>query len=279
MTSRLDSALVRRGLVPSRTKAVLLVQAGRVRVAGQVVQKASFPVPDDSAVEVLAGDDYVSRAAIKLRGALSALGGDMPTVAGLRCLDVGASTGGFTEVLLRSGAEHVIALDVGHDQLAPPLRTDSRVTVMEGYNARDLVVESLPWRPDLVVADVSFISLTLLLPALRRVSSPTTTLLLMVKPQFEVGRERLGAGGVVRDPALRVQAVINVAEAAHREGLLMRGVCASSLPGPHGNVEYFLLLTVGTQQIPALSDAQHQDIHRAVVAVPQFTTQTAGSQQ
>lgn len=161
-------------------------------------------------------------------------------MAGRRCLDAGASTGGFTDVLLRRGAEHVVAVDVGHDQLLPWLRADPRVTVREGVNVRHLRPGDVDPAPDLVVGDLSFISLTLVLPGLLAVAAPGADLLLMVKPQFEVGRERLGSGGVVRDPRLRADAVVAVAEAAVGLGARPRAVVASPLPGPHGNVEYFL---------------------------------------
>ncbi len=261
---RLDAALVHRGLAGSRTKAAALVHSGRVRVSGAVRQRPASQVFEEDTLEVLAGDDYVSRAAVKLKGVLDALGADAPEITGRRCLDVGASTGGFTQVLLQAGASQVIALDVGHDQLADTLRADPRVTVMEGHNARALTPEALPWLPEVIVADVSFISLTLILPALRRVCTDSTAVLVMVKPQFEVGRARLGSGGVVRDPRLRTQAVIDVAEAAHREGLGVRGVCASSLPGPHGNIEYFLSLAVAPGSLPVLSEGQRQEIRRSV---------------
>jgi 23S rRNA (cytidine1920-2'-O)/16S rRNA (cytidine1409-2'-O)-methyltransferase len=165
-----------------------------------------------------------------------------PQVAGAFCADLGASTGGFTDVLLRRGADHVVAVDVGHDQLVPTLRADDRVTVVEGFNVRDLTPADLAQPPDLVVADLSFISLTLVLPAVASVLRPGAQALLMVKPQFEVGRERLGSGGVVRDPVLHAEAVRTVAHAADRVGLRTRAVVPSSLPGPSGNREFFLWL-------------------------------------
>ena len=239
---RLDAELVRRGLARSRQQAAELVAEGRVSVRGQVATKPATQVETSDAVvvaEASTGPDYVSRGAHKLVGALEAFG--VP-VQGRRCLDAGASTGGFSDVLLRRGAGHVVAVDVGYGQLAWSVRSDERVTVLDRTNVRTLTPEQVAPAPDLVVADLSFISLTLVLPALAACSSPEADLLLMVKPQFEVGRERLGAGGVVRDPALRAQAVVDVAESARAAGLAVHGCVASPLPGPSGNVEYFLWL-------------------------------------
>ncbi|WP_019137383.1 TlyA family RNA methyltransferase [Cellulomonas massiliensis] len=244
MTTRLDAELVRRGLARSRGHAATLVASGRVRVDGHVATRGAVAVGPERALEVAADDDpgYASRAGHKLAGALDALGPDGPAVAGRLCLDAGASTGGFTDVLLRRGAGRVVAVDVGHDQLRPELRADERVDVREGVNVRDLRPGDLP-AAELVVADLSFISLTLVLPALVAVSAPDADLLLMVKPQFEVGRERLGSGGVVRDPRLRAEAVVAVAGAARAAGLRVLAVVPSPLPGPSGNVELFLWLT------------------------------------
>jgi 23S rRNA (cytidine1920-2'-O)/16S rRNA (cytidine1409-2'-O)-methyltransferase len=247
-STRVDAELVRRGLARSRRHAAELVASGRVRVAGRAVAKPSAAVADGQAVAVAPGPDpeheYASRAALKLAGALDALarvpGG--PQVGGAFCADLGASTGGFTDVLLRRGAAHVAAVDVGHDQLVPALRADDRVTVVEGFNVRDLTPADLAQPPDLVVADLSFISLTVVLPAVAGVLRPGSQALLMVKPQFEVGRERLGSGGVVRDPVLRVEAVRGVALAAAHAGLRTRAVVPSPLPGPSGNREFFLWL-------------------------------------
>ena len=243
--ARLDSELVRRGLARSRRHAGELIGAGRVRVDGTVTTKSAASVGPDQAVEVEPvgeGPDYASRAGHKLAGALDALGPQAPVVRGRRCLDAGASTGGFTDVLLRRGAAHVVAVDVGHGQLVQRLRDDDRVTVREGVNVRYLTPADVAPAPALVVGDLSFISLTLVLPALAGVVAPGGDLLLMVKPQFEVGRERLGTGGVVRDPALRADAVLTVARTAVGHGLRPRAVVASPLPGPGGNVEYFVAL-------------------------------------
>ena len=244
--TRLDAELVRRGLARSRHQAAELVAAGRVRVDGQVATKAATAVAPATPVVVAdhePAEQYVSRGAHKLLGALDAF--DAVSVSGRRCLDAGASTGGFTDVLLRRGAGEVVAVDVGYGQLAWRLRTDSRVQVLERTNVRELEPDQVGGPVDLVVADLSFISLTVVLPALARCAGPDADLLLMVKPQFEVGRERVGAGGVVREPTLRAEAVQQVAEAAATIGLRTAGVTASPLPGPAGNVEYFLWLRHG----------------------------------
>lgn len=243
--NRLDSELVRRGLARSRRHAADLVAAGRVFVDDRCVTKMSAPVAAEQqvSVEITPGaPDFASRAGHKLAGVLDRLGPGGPRVDGRSCLDAGASTGGFTDVLLRRGARHVLAIDVGHDQLVPVLRSDPRVTSWEGVNLRHLDPSSLPAPVDLVVADLSFISLTLVLPVLAACVQPGADLLVLVKPQFEVGRERLGSGGIVRDPRHREQAVAAVAACAIESGLVIRAVEASPLPGPHGNIEYFLWL-------------------------------------
>jgi 23S rRNA (cytidine1920-2'-O)/16S rRNA (cytidine1409-2'-O)-methyltransferase len=242
---RLDAELVHRGLARSREQARALVQDGRVLLAGVVATKPATQVDPTASVVVRGrpdGPDYVSRGAHKLVGALDAFGLD---VAGRHALDAGASTGGFTDVLLRRGVAAVLAVDVGYGQLAWPIRSDERVTVLERTNVRDLTVERLPFRPDLVVGDLSFISLALVLPPLAAVATDDADLVLMVKPQFEVGKDLVGAGGVVRDPALRSDAVRRIAAAALELGLGTVGVVASPLPGPSGNVEYFLHLRRG----------------------------------
>jgi 23S rRNA (cytidine1920-2'-O)/16S rRNA (cytidine1409-2'-O)-methyltransferase len=241
--SRLDAELVRRGLARSREHASDLIAAGKVKVSGTVAGKPATGVGADApiVVDTSEHDDpgYASRGAYKLLGALEVF--DEVQVAGRRVLDAGASTGGFTDVLLRNQAEHVIAVDVGYGQLVWSLQTDDRVTVMDRTNVRTLTLDDIGGEPvDLVVSDLSFISLTLVLPALIGVVKPDGDLVLMVKPQFEVGKERLGKGGVVRDPALRADAVRNVAAKAHELGWGTEGVAASPLPGPSGNVEYFL---------------------------------------
>jgi len=215
-----------------------------VKVSGATASKPATAVEPGTPllVEQPAGPTYVSRGGHKLAGALDAFGYDP---AGRRALDAGASTGGFTDVLLRRGAAHVVAADVGYGQLAWSLQSDERVTVLDRTNVRSLELDQVGAPVDLVVADLSFIPLGLVLPALVRCGTPTVDLLPMVKPQFEVGKERLPAGGVVRDPLLRAEAVRAVAGQAAALGLGVRGVTASPLPGPSGNVEFFLWLTPG----------------------------------
>lgn len=241
---RLDQELVTRGLARSRTQAAKLIAAGRVMRAGQPAGKASAPVGPGDRLDVLDDGlpDYVSRAGHKLAGALAAF----PAVRaqGARCLDAGASTGGFTDVLLRSGAEHVAAVDVGHGQLVEQIRTDPRVSVYEGMNVRYLSPADIGGSVDLTVADLSFISLTMVMGPLAAATRPGGSLLLMVKPQFEVGRENLNRTGVVTDPARHRQAVTRVAAAAMAAGLRIGGIAPSPLPGQDGNVEFFMWLQV-----------------------------------
>ncbi|MDT4987519.1 MAG: rRNA (cytidine1920-2-O)/16S rRNA (cytidine1409-2-O)-methyltransferase [Micromonosporaceae bacterium] len=242
---RLDAELVRRGLARSREQAVELIEAGRVEVRGAPARKAAAQVDPADPVRVTGeatGDGYVSRGGHKLAGALAAFAADGLTVAGRRCLDAGASTGGFTDVLLRAGAAEVVAVDVGYGQLAWVLRTDGRVRVLDRTNVRTLTPDDIGGPVAVTVADVSFISLRLVLPALVACTEPDGDLVPMVKPQFEVGRQRVGTGGVVREPALRASAVLDVAAAAAALGLGVAGVTPSPLPGPSGNVEYFLWL-------------------------------------
>lgn len=261
---RIDSELVRRGLARSRSQAAQMVTDGHVTLDGAVVTKPARQVDPAQAIEVVApaDDDYVSRGAHKLAGALDALGerGLAPAVAGRRCLDAGASTGGFTDVLLRRGAGHVVAVDVGYGQLAWSLRSDPRVTAMDRTNVRTLDPGAVAPAPSLVVGDLSFISLRLVLPALVACAAPDADLLLMVKPQFEVGRDRLGHGGVVRDPALHVETVLEVAHRAHELGLGVDAVTASPLPGPSGNVEYFVSMHASHRHRPGDLD------HDALIA-------------
>lgn len=247
---RLDAELVRRGLARSRQRAADLIAAGRVEVAGAVATKPAQPVSPDADVDVRGDDrtEYVSRAAHKLVGALDAVAELVPAavvVQGARCLDAGASTGGFTQVLLERGAAHVVAVDVGHGQMADVVAADPRVTSLEGVNVRGLTTGETGGPVGLVVADLSFISLTVALPALLGVAAPGADLLVMVKPQFEVGRDRLGSSGVVSSPDLREEAVRQVAQAAERLGAVVRAVLPSPLPGPSGNHEYFLWLRPG----------------------------------
>jgi 23S rRNA (cytidine1920-2'-O)/16S rRNA (cytidine1409-2'-O)-methyltransferase len=238
--ARLDAELVRRKLARSREQAAALVADGRVQVRGTVARKVAAMI-DPADPVVVSGEDpateYVSRGGHKLAGALAAFG--LP-VEGRRCLDAGASTGGFTDVLLRAGAAQVVAVDVGYGQLAWPIRTNDKVVVLERTNVRTLTPDAIGGPVDLTVADLSFISLRLVLPALAACTAPDGDLALMVKPQFEVGKERVGAGGVVRDPQLRADAVLQVAAAGGELGLGVAGVTASPLPGPSGNVEFFV---------------------------------------
>ncbi|MGH3754393.1 MAG: TlyA family RNA methyltransferase [Pseudonocardiaceae bacterium] len=246
--ARLDAELVRRGLARSRDHAAELVAQRRVRVHGVTATKPATGVGVDTPLLVRAKEnepEWVSRGARKLLGALDNLATGGPAVVGRRCLDAGASTGGFTEVLLHRGAREVVAVDVGYGQLAWSLRTDQRVRVHDRTNVRTLAPEGIGGAVELTVADLSFISLRLVLPALVGCTAPDGDLLPMVKPQFEVGRERLGAGGVVRDPALRTQAALDVVAAAAGLGLCLVDAVASPLPGPSGNVEYFLWLRRG----------------------------------
>ena len=274
MTQRLDALIVARGLVDSRAKAQRLIRDGHVTVDGRPAAKPSMSVAPDAAIAVDKGDDYVSRGAYKLVGAFDVFGshemsgahdggtdGDTrngggaagvtfdapfeplgePT--GLHCLDIGASTGGFTQVLLRRGAAQVVALDVGHGQLDARVDADGRVIRMDGVNIRDVTADMLPWRPQMIVSDVSFISLTYVIPVIARIAAPGARIVLLVKPQFEVGREGLGRGGVVADPALRERALADVVACARAHGLRVMAAAPSPIEGAHGNAEYLLYAT------------------------------------
>ena len=246
--SRADAELVRRGLARSREHAVDLISAGRVKSGPAVIAKPATGVEAGTplhVVEAVAEVSWASRGAHKLIGALDHFAADGVDPRGRRCLDAGASTGGFTDVLLSRGAAEVVAADVGYGQLVWRLQSDDRVHVLDRTNVRALDAEQIGGSVDLVVADLSFISLKLVLPALAACVREGADLLPMVKPQFEVGKDRVGSGGVVRDPALRVEAVLEVSRAAARVGLSTLGVVASPLPGPSGNVEYFLWLHRG----------------------------------
>ncbi|RSX57818.1 TlyA family RNA methyltransferase [Bifidobacterium samirii] len=274
MTQRLDALIVARGLVDSRSKAQRLIRDGHVTVDGRTAAKPSMPVAPDAAIAVDKGDDYVSRGAYKLVGAFDVFGAravgpdadtgngpdgghedadrgaagvafdalfePLPEPAGLHCLDIGASTGGFTQVLLRRGAAQVVALDVGHDQLDARVDADARVIRMDGVNIRDVTADTLPWRPQMIVSDVSFISLTYVIPVIARIAAPGARIVLLVKPQFEVGREGLGRGGVVADPALRERALADVVACARAHGLRVLSAAPSPIEGTHGNAEYLL---------------------------------------
>jgi 23S rRNA (cytidine1920-2'-O)/16S rRNA (cytidine1409-2'-O)-methyltransferase len=258
---RLDHLVADRGLAPSRERARAMVLAARVTVDGRSVSKAGAQVEADAEIALVGADHpYVGRGGIKLAHALDTFGIE---VRGREALDIGASTGGFTDVLLRRGAAEVVAVDVGYGELAWALRTDDRVRVHERTNVRTLTPEAIDGPVDLVVADLSFISLRLVLPALIACARSDADLLPMVKPQFEVGKDRLGSGGVVRDPEHRVQAVLEVGRAAEALGWGTAGVVASPLPGPAGNVEFFLRLRRDAGAI------QEDDVRRAVQEGPQ----------
>ena len=260
---RLDAELVRRGLARSREHASELIAAKRVKVAGVVATKPATGVSTDVALLVVddpGRPDYVSRGGHKLSGALATFMPRGLAVAGRRCLDAGASTGGFTDVLLRNDAAQVVAVDVGYGQLAWSLQQDPRVMVLDRVNIRDLTVEQVGGPVDFVVGDLSFISLALVMDALIGVTREDGDLALMVKPQFEVGKERVGKGGVVRDLGLRAAAVAAVARSAADRGWGAHAVTTSPLPGPSGNVEFFLWLRHGPTVIS--EDAIESEVRR-----------------
>ena len=261
--SRLDTELVRRGLARSRGEAADLVSTGRVLVAGQPAGKVATSVAPDTPLRVRDDEvtpSYASRGGGKLAAALEAFPID---VTGRRCLDAGASTGGFTDVLLRAGAAVVVAVDVGYGQLAWSLRNDPKVLVLDRTNARSLTPDVVGGPVDLVVADLSFISLRLVIEALVKCATDDADFVLLVKPQFEAGREAVGSRGVVRDPEVRCAAVVGVATAAASHGLGTAGVTASPLPGPAGNVEYFLWLRHGAPPV------DETEVRRTVASGPQ----------
>ncbi|HEU4933012.1 MAG TPA: TlyA family RNA methyltransferase [Pyrinomonadaceae bacterium] len=242
---RIDKLLVERGLADSRTKAQAMVMAGIVLVDEQRVEKPSHQFDTNSSIRIKGGDDpttrYVGRGGLKLEGALREF---QIVVSGLTCLDVGASTGGFTDCLLQHGAKKVFAVDVGHNQIDWRLRTDSRVEVREGVNARYLTPEDFPQKFDLVVMDVSFISVTKVLPAIIPLLAPEGSFITLIKPQFEVGRGEVGGGGVVRDEAKRLRVVQEVNTAARALGLEVVNVIESPITGAEGNVEFLALYKV-----------------------------------
>lgn len=265
MTNRLDVELALRGLVRSRERASRLIRAGEVHVDGRCVVRPSVKV-DETAVLDVRDSEYVSRAAFKLAGALEsfAAAGWPVTTDGARCLDLGASTGGFTDVLLKRGALHVDAVDVGHGQLVDELRADDRVSSHEGTNVRDLRAGAFG-DLDVVVGDLSFISLRLVVPVVAALVNSQTDILLLVKPQFEVGRERLGSSGVVKSLDQRAEAIETVAREAMRSGLSSIGLVPSGLPGPNGNREFVLRLRKtesSPQSVPAdaIRDVVHLDL-------------------
>ena len=262
MKTRLDAELVRRELARSRDHAADLIESRSVLVGGIPATKPATQVDAETSITIAGNrDDFVSRGGHKLAGALDTFS-DIK-VEGKRCLDAGASTGGFTDVLLRRGADCVVAADVGYGQLAWEIQQNPKVVILDRTNIRHLTGELVGDPIDLVVADLSFISLTLVLPALAAVSKPEADYVLMVKPQFEVGKDSLGAGGVVRDPELRKDAIRKVVDSGAQLGLGCNGVVASALPGPKGNVEYFVWLKKGGATI---SD---KEIENAIAKGPQ----------
>jgi 23S rRNA (cytidine1920-2'-O)/16S rRNA (cytidine1409-2'-O)-methyltransferase len=264
--ARVDAELVRRGLARSRQQAAELIGAGRVTIDGMPAAKPATAIAVSATLTVERDErTWVSRGAHKLIGALDAFG---LSADGRRCLDAGASTGGFTEVLLDRGAREVVAVDVGYGQLAWSLRNDPRVIVLERTNVRELTADMIGGTVDLVVADLSFISLATVLPALTACASDDADIVPMVKPQFEVGKDRVGAGGVVSDPQLRRDAVLAVARRAAELQWHTVGVTASPLPGPSGNVEYFLRLR-GRAESPLQGDRLEEAVHQAVAEGPQ----------
>lgn len=232
---RLDQLVMQRGLAESREKAQRLILAGKIRIAGQVATKPGHSVDADAELELEAPERFVSRGGEKLEAALAHW--DVP-VSGAICLDVGASTGGFTDCLLQRGATRVYAVDVGRHQLHERLRTDPRVVSMEGVNARTLEPSSFPEAPTIAVADASFISLSLLFPAIRRVLAGHGTMITLIKPQFEAGRAEVKRGGVIRDPAVHQRVVAQIRAEGEQCGFLWQGVIESPLRGPAGNVEF-----------------------------------------
>lgn len=251
---RVDTLLAERGLAGSRTSAAASVRAGRVRIGrdGPLALKPGQLVADDAELLIAGPPRFVSRGGVKLENALDRLGIE---VEGLDCLDVGASTGGFTDCLLKRGARRVIALDVAHGQLDWGLRNDPRVEVLERRNARALDPAELPYLTDLATLDLSFISLAKVLPAVAACVAEDGRLLAMVKPQFELGRDGVGRGGVVREPEARRRALRGVAQAAQHAGLAVRGFASSGLPGPKGNRETFIELHRSGESLPDLEAA------------------------
>lgn len=238
---RLDAYMTRCELAPSRAKAQRLIRDGSVFVDGVCARKPSAPVPSGAHVDVRGADDYVSRGAYKLLGAFSAFAphGLRPPE-GLDCLDIGASTGGFCDVLLRGGAHRVIALDVGHGQLDARIASDPRIIEMSGVNIRAVDPTDLPFAPQMVVSDVSFISLTYVLPVVARIAAPGAAAVMLVKPQFEVGRQGVGKHGIVTDPQLRTRALDSVVHCARECGLDVVATAVSPIEGTHGNIEYLM---------------------------------------
>ena len=250
VTQRLDCALVNRDLAESRTIAQRLIKAGAVSVNNRIITKSSFLVNNSEEIIIKKSEKlekseyclkYVSRGALKLEGAFDAFSKyGLSTSNSTRALDIGASTGGFCDVLLQKGVNSVIALDVGHDQLHPKIANDPRVIEMSGVNIRDVYEENLPYKPNLIVSDVSFISLTLVIPTIARIAEQNADIVLLVKPQFEVGKGNLGKGGIVTDESLRIKALENVKNCAKANNLTIIATEKSPIEGTHGNIEYLL---------------------------------------
>lgn len=262
---RIDLLLVERGSARSRGHASDLVKAGRVIVGKRILTKPSQLVSVDEEITVLPGAEYVSRAGLKLKKALDDFGLD---VVGKTALDVGASTGGFTDVLLRHGVARVVAVDVGHDQFAAELKSNPKVQSFEGINARELDLAKLKELTqdqklefDLVVADLSFISLTLVLPALKKIA-PEADFVLLIKPQFEVGKQSLSASGVVSDHRLRSEAIKQVVESAYELGFGVNGLEKSDLPGTHGNIEYLLWISTSGEKSKSILTERIEQLAR-----------------
>ena len=235
---RLDVALVEKGLVKSREKAKALIMAGQVLVDNKKIDKAGTEIDPELEIRILGNDlPYVSRGGLKLEKAIQAFDLDFT---GKVVADIGASTGGFCDVLLRRGAAHVIALDVGHGQLDPRIAGNERIIEMSGVNIRDVEADDLPYRPSMIVSDVSFISLTYVIPVIARIAAPGAHVVLLVKPQFEVGKGNLGKNGIVESETLRKQALDTVTACAKANGLDVRATAVSPIEGTHGNIEYLL---------------------------------------
>ncbi|WP_175935088.1 TlyA family RNA methyltransferase [Corynebacterium sp. Marseille-P4321] len=269
--TRLDAELVRRKIARSREQAQTWIKEGRVEVAGFIAKKPATVVEPEASIRVNLEDvdQWASRGAHKLLGALEEFGAHGLVVDKRRALDAGASTGGFTDVLLAHGAREVVAVDVGYGQLVWRLQNDERVTVLDRTNIRNLTPEMMGGPADLMVGDLSFISLRLVLPALVECMADGADMLPMVKPQFEVGKDRLGSGGVVRSSELREEVTLDVARFAQSLGLSVRGVVASPLPGPSGNVEYFLWLVNDKGEQMLDDDALAALVAKAVQEGPQ----------
>ncbi|WP_311389987.1 TlyA family RNA methyltransferase [Corynebacterium haemomassiliense] len=268
--TRLDAELVRRKIARSREQAQTWIKEGRVQVGGFTATKPATVVEPEASIKVNTDDvdNWASRGAHKLLGALEVFGGDGLVVEKRKALDAGASTGGFTDVLLSRGASEVVAVDVGYGQLVWRLQNDERVRVLDRTNIRNLTPEMMDGPADLMVGDLSFISLKLVLPALAECMVDGADMLPMVKPQFEVGKDRLGSGGVVRSPELRAEVTLDVARFAQSLGLSVRGATASPLPGPSGNVEYFLWLVKDGGKQKLDDDALAALVNRAIEEGP-----------